>query len=173
MAWRQPQGIGVKIPEQNKLIIIPSITIYDTDNVEIGFITDLTPDSTRNVERIRILYAGAAGRVVEQVPGVEDWTIRCTGFALYEQTLPGALTQGTGANKIFHSLNSQYIPFKITIEEVHPITGDTITTEFGDCWLTAYSHPISVRNLHVAETATIQPAWVHTIEPSTQLEIGE
>jgi len=41
MPWKQPFGIGVKIPEQNKVIVTTSISILDNDNIEIGFITEL------------------------------------------------------------------------------------------------------------------------------------
>lgn len=173
MPWKQPFGIGVKIPTDNKVIVTTSISILDNDNREIGFITEFTYDTTRRVERIRVLYAGAAGRVVEQVPGPEDLTLRCTGFSLYDQTLPGALTQGTDTNKIFHALASQFNPFKISVEQIHPVTDDTITIEFGGCWISDFSHPIRQADLYVAETATIQPSWIHTIEPSTQEEVAE
>lgn len=168
MPWRQPQGIGVKIPEQNKLIISTSITILDTDNTEIGFITELSYSTTRRVERIRMLYATAAGRVVEQVPAPEDLTLTVNGFALYEQTLPGALTEGTEnhAGKIFHALNTQYIPFNITIEETHPVTNDTVVVLFGDCWMTDFSHPMRLADVYITETATVQPSYVKTLEAS-------
>lgn len=165
MSWKQPSGIGVQIPDSNQVVITTNISILNHDNEAVGFITDFTPETTRNVERIRVIAASTAGRVVEQVPGPEDLTIRATGFAIYDYTLLGLLTEGIGTSpeKIFHCLNTQYIPFNISIEETHPQdTGKVITTIFGNCWLLNYSHPISIRNLYIAETATIQPSYCHT-----------
>lgn len=177
MSWIQPSGIGVKIPSGNRVIITTNITILSHDNMPCGFITDFTPDSTRRVERVRILAASSAGRVVEQVPGPEDITLRVNGFAIYDATLLGIITKGSHTTPIdiFHCLNTQYIPFNITIEEIHPVPGggtnDTIVTLFGDCWLANYSHPISIRNLYITETATIQPSYCKTLVPATESDV--
>lgn len=164
-------GPGVRIPTTNNVIIPPSISILSMDGQEIGLISDIDITSTRRVERIRVVKASAAGRVVEQTPAPEDLSIRCTGFALYTSTLIGSLIKGSeGANAVFHSLNTQYQLFWIKVKEVHPVSQKTIITQYGDCWLTDYSHPISIRNLYIAETATVQPSWVKTVEVSDEGE---
>lgn len=160
------RGSGVMIPKTNKIIVTTSITIYGHDGKIMGYITDFTPDSARRVERIRHASFADAGRVIEQVPAPEDLTLRVTGFALYESSLVGRISRGVPEQEpdtVFFSLNDQSYPFTIELEHKHPAdAGNTYQILFGECLLTAHSHPWAIRNLYIAQTATVQPAWVET-----------
>lgn len=164
-------GIGVRIPSQNQIVISTGITIY-SGNKEIGFILSMSLEGSRRVERARELRAWTAGRVVEQILGPEDLTIRASGYALYQKNILGLLTQGTQPvppPSIFHSLNLQYIPFDIHVEEVHPVnTAKRVKVIYGNCQITSYTHPIAIRDLYVTETCNIQPAYVLTEYPESE-----
>jgi hypothetical protein len=158
------RGSGVMIPKTNKVVIVPSITIYGNDGKEIGFITDFTPDSARRVERIRHASFTDAGRVIEQVPAPEDLTLRVTGFSLYQSSMIGRLAHGVPElepDLLFVSLNEQAYPFTLEMSHTHPDdTSQMFRLIFGECWMTAFSHPWSIRNLYIAQTATLQPSWI-------------
>lgn len=164
-------GIGVRIPSSNQVIVTSGIDIY-SGNVKLGFIVSISLEGSRRVERIRELRAWTAGRIVEQVPGPEDLTIRANGYALYTKTLLGLLTRGTVPTPppdIFHSLNLQYLPFDIHVEEIHPVDPTKkIKVVYGGCYITSYSHPIAIRDLYITETATLQPQYVLTEYPDSE-----
>jgi hypothetical protein len=158
-------GVGVRLPESNKIVIPTSVSIRNKLGLEVGFVSDINPETTRRVERIRALKASAAGRVLEQCPAPEDTTIRCTGFALYTYTIMGLLTEGVeGCPKVYHALNTQHIQFNVKVEEdhPHPDVEDKIITVYGDCWITNYGRTLSIRNLYITETCVIQPSWILT-----------
>lgn len=161
------KGYGVGIPPSNKVIIPFSLTIYDLEGNEVGFITDLSYDTSRRVERIRHLNAFDAGRIIEQAPSPEDYTLSATGFSLYTndlanpQSVIGRLTKETGI-AVFECLNQQKIPFNIVKEVVHPATGTGYQTIFYECWLTRYSEAFATRNVVVTGTASIQPSYVES-----------
>ena len=176
---------GLSIPKVNVVVVPTLITIF-SEGKQIGFVTDLTYDSTRRAERIRHCNFADAGRIIEQVPSPTDFTLRCTGFCLYASSLlsriaggatgqedaariPSEADAGTLAN---HPdwLNS----YLFTIEEVirHPNSskasgGMKYGYIYGDCVVTDFSHPMSRANMIISETVTLQPTWVKpTIDPS-------
>lgn len=161
------KGYGVGIPPTNKVVIPFSLTIYDLEGNEVGFMTDLTYDTSRRVERIRHLNAFDAGRIIEQAPAPEDYTASCVGFTLYTgdlanpQSVIGRLTKETGI-AVFECLNQQRIPFNVVKEVVHPATGIGYQTIFYECWLTRYSETFAVRNVVVTANASIQPTYVES-----------
>ena len=169
------KGYGIGLPSSNRVVSPFSVTIYDADGIEIGFITDFTPDSTRRLERVRHLNAYDAGRIIEQVPGPEDPSISVSGFVLYSddvanpQSLIGRLTRELGV-AVFEALNQQRIPFTIVKEVIHPATGAGYKVIYHECWLARYSETWSVRNLVVTGSASIQPTY-HEVVNITR-EVG-
>lgn len=161
------KGYGVGIPPSNKVVIPFSLTIYDLEGNEVGFITDLSYDTSRRVERVRHLNAFDAGRIIEQAPAPEDFTVSCTGFSLYTddlanpQSVIGRLTKETGI-AVFEVLNQQKIPFNVVKEVVHPATGVGYQTIFFECWLTRFSEAFAVRNVVVTANASFQPTYVES-----------
>lgn len=161
------KGYGVGLPPSNKVVIPFSVTIYDLLGNEIGFITDLSYETSRRVERIRHLNAFDAGRIIEQSPAPEDFSVSCTGFSLYTddlanpQSVIGRLTKETGI-AVFEALNQQKIPFNIVKEVVHPATGKGFQTIFYECWLSRYSETFATRNVVVTASATVQPSYVES-----------
>ena len=155
---------GVKIPTTNRVVIPTSILISIAGSA-VGFIQDLTYDTSRTIERIRELNAPRAGRVVEQVPGVENITANGTGFCLYESNVISRIAKGATMSSItdvFFTITSQYIPFDVFITETHPLTGSGFRVTLENCWLVRYSHPVRVGDLMISETFEIQPQAVNS-----------
>lgn len=173
MPW-QKAGIPIGIPRTNLVIPTPLITVYATSagGVEVGYVSDLNYTTTRRAERVRHLNFTDAGRVIEQVPAPEDLTLNATGFALFKSTLLGRIIEGgtdaEGANKVFHSLNTQKYPFDIEVYAEHPATGDKVLVIFLGCWVTNFASPISIRNVFIAQTVTLQPSNIKTVEPEEE-----
>ena len=151
---------GVRIPETNKVVVITSITVFDTEGQEIGFIQELSPSSTRRVERIRDLSATRAGRVIEQVPSPEDLTVTGRGLCLYEQSVLRLITGFKPENTydVWFALTHQFIPFNVVVDVKHPVTNKGWYIMFSRCWLTSYGVTYRVGELFVAETFTFQPS---------------
>jgi hypothetical protein len=154
---------GLRIPVTNKVVVPTSASIYagvEGTLKKIGFIQEISYDSTRTVERIREISATRAGRVIEQVPKPEDMTVRCSGLALYESN---SLSQLCGENEPFFALNHQYIPFDVEILEYHPISSVTprgFKVVLQGCWLSQYSHPLRIRDMYITESASLQPTSI-------------
>jgi len=161
------KGYGIGIPPTNKVVIPFSLTIYDLEGNEVGYMISLTYDTTRRVERIRHLNAFDAGRIIEQAPAPEDYTASGEGFTLYTddlanpQSVIGRLTKETGI-AVFECLNQQRIPFNIVKQVVHPATGVGYETIFYECWLARYSETFATRNIVVSATVSIQPTYVES-----------
>ena len=118
---------GVKTPETNRIVIPPSITIFDENGDEIGFLVDLTEDCTRRLERIRAFSFAQAGRVLQIVPSPEDLSLSGTGIALYESNVLSRIAGPViDPKEVFRALSHQWQPFAIEIEERHPIGAGTI-----------------------------------------------
>jgi len=166
------QGDGVGIGVGNRATITTSYDIYDAEGNLVGYLTNVTRNDTRRVERIRHLSSHDAGRTVEQAPGPDEPTLTCEGFALYNKTeqsgdlphfsLPARLGGLTGAT-VFKSLNSQKVAFTIRVEDVHPATAAISRTFYLNCFLTRYSKPVQIGNVTVAETADVQVGQVDTL----------
>lgn len=174
---------GLKVPERNRIIVTPAITIL-SEGQEIGFITDITPETTRRVERIRHLNFADAGRIVEQVPAPSDFTLRVNGFSLYASTLMARISgQRTGDEEtpdvtetdpggiilVENWLDSLLFDVNWVIK--HP-TKDNVnyTVIFGDCVMVSHSQTVSIRNLYVTATATIQPTWLRVVPGDSGIE---
>jgi len=161
------KGYGLGIPPSNKVVIPFSLTIYDLEGNEVGYIISLSYETTRRVERIRHLNAFDAGRIIEQAPAPEDFSVTAEGFTLYTddlanpQSVIGRLTIETGI-AVFECLNQQRIPFNVVKEVVHPATGIGYRTIFFECWLARYSETFATRNIVVSATASIQPTYVES-----------
>lgn len=155
---------GVKIPTTNR-VVIPTSILISIAGAPVGFIQDLTYDTSRRVERIRELNAPRAGRIVEQIPSPEDITANGTGFCLYESNVISRIAKGATMSSItdvFFTITSQYIPFDVFLTETHPLTGSGFRVTLENCWLVRYSHPIRVGDLMISETFEIQPQAVNT-----------
>ena len=171
------RGAGVGIGVQNRATITTSYDIFDDQGNLIGYVTDIDRTDTRTVQRIRHLSSHDAGRTIEQAPGPDEVTLSLTGFALYNKpeqsgelphfSLAARLGGLTGAN-LFKSLNSQRVAFNIRVEEVHPSTGAVSRTYYFGCMLTNYTKPVSLGNITVAETASVQVAVVDNLATGSE-----
>ncbi len=152
---------GVKIPESNKVVVATSISVLNSDGEEIGFIQELSPSSTRRVERIRDLSATRAGRVIEQIPSPEDISLTGRGLCLYEKSALKLITgYSPEGHDVWFAITHQYIPFDIKVTTIHPATKKGWYIVFENCWLASYSTTYRVGELFIAETFTIQPSSI-------------
>lgn len=157
------RGDGVKIPEQNRVIISTSVDVLDDNGFNIGFIQTLNRTDNRQVQRVRHLDAVDAGRTVELSPGPEDNTLNATGFALYARGADKGSVFGRMAGfngQAFQSLNSNFIPFEVIESAIHPTTGATGDTTYGDNLITNYQRPINIGAVQVVETVALITSWV-------------
>jgi hypothetical protein len=159
------RGDKVKIPTDNRGIISTSVDLYDEEGNAMGFVQQFTRNDSRTVNRIRHLDSSDAGRIVELMPSPEEVNATLNGMAVY-----GASPQNRSAmlNRIaasrggpFKSLNSNYIPFALLEEWVHPTNiNERNHTYYLACLLSAYSHPVNIGAVQIAETATIAISYV-------------
>lgn len=174
-------GDGVAIPESNQVVVSTSVSIIVGSN-NVGFCQSLTPNFTRKVERIRHLNAEDAGRIVEQAPGPEDYTIQMTGFAVYpnaaanqpgspqnpvgsmlERILGSSPVQSAGAlaSLAFRCLSSQIVPFSCLDERKKPGFAEVVgRSRYVDCWMTSYSAPVAIGTVMLTETMAAQPSFI-------------
>jgi hypothetical protein len=157
-------GSPVGLASTNQTVISTTVTVYDQDGNEIGFMQQINRSDSRPTFKIRHLNAQDAGRIVEQQPGVEDYTLNVTGFGLYNQTdvaRNSLLNRLPGSTALkFKVLNDQFIPFAIKETETHPATQATNTTLYLGCYLTNFTKPISIQTVTITESATVVPSWV-------------
>jgi len=151
---------GLSLPATNK-VIVPSSTTILIDGSIIGFIQELSEDSGRTVDRVRELSGSRAGKVVEQVPGVENVTLRGTRFCLYEgnPVTEFLKEQGEVDGPIF-AITQQYIPFDVRVEERHPNSSADkkgFYVVFGECWFTRAAHSLRIGDLHIIDSFDLQP----------------
>lgn len=147
-----------------------SISVYDGEGNEIGFVTDVNYDATRRAERIRHLNAVDRGFTIEQAPYPEDYTVTLSGFGLYtmDDSTPGSLLRvageaGIGGNNLFYAICEQAEYFDLVVEETHPSSNSTakkFTRLYLDNIVTSFSDPISAGNAMISQRVTIQPSWV-------------
>lgn len=158
------RGDGVVIPTENQGLISTSIDIFDQEGLNIGFLQQNTRNDNRPTTRIRHLDRLDAGRVVEQMPSPEEVGLSINGMALYDV---GAIRKsifqriaGVSGNA-FRSLNSQFIPFNVREEWVHPSNpAQKGRTLYLGNWLNTFTRPINIGTAQVAETATTSVSWV-------------
>lgn len=156
-------GTGVGLATGNQTVISTSVGVFDEDGFDIGYINQINSNFTRPTTRVRHLNKADAGRTVEQQPGVEDFTLTVSGFALYQKndsdkrSLIARLPAGGGAFKV---LNQQQVPFVVREEETHPATNATNVYVYMGCMINQYSRPVNVGTTTVTESATITPSWV-------------
>ena len=182
------RGFRVGIPPTNVAVIASSVDVL-LGGANIGFVSQIQSQQTRNVERVRHLNTSDAGRIVEQVPLPEDATVNATGFALYNKAANQRLTllnrmsgNAFQANSpigdpnmdgdsaaAFVSLNQQHIPIDMVRTWKHPMQEEPGSTSgdeaaqrviFYDCYITNYSTPINIGTATVAETVTLQVGYV-------------
>ena len=154
---------GVKIPESNQVVVPTSTSILDDVGEEIGFISDISEDVTRRIERIREISASRAGRVREMVPGPEDLSLSGTGFALYESNVLLGLSKNVVSPKeIFRALSHQWTPFSVEITDIHPASGLGIVVTYSGCMIERYGRASRIGDLLITETFSIQAQSVNT-----------
>jgi hypothetical protein len=177
-------GDGVAVPSNNQVVVSTSVQIKIGDGNDVGFAQSITRNDTRRVDRIRHLSAVDAGRIMEQAPGPEDYTLRITGFAVYSDadilaTNPGEKATGSFLNQllgaagpqqvgnlshtIFRSMQSQIVPFDVVEERRRPGNDDPNSfgrTIYADCWMTSYSSPIQIGQITIAEDVSCQPTYI-------------
>jgi len=161
-------GYGVGLAPQNQVVISTAITVFDEQGNEIGFIQSLNRSDNRGTTPIRHLNKADAGRIIEQAPGVENYTLSASSFGLWNasdadrRSLINRLAGlgGPGGGGAFAVLNQQQIPFVIRQVEEHPATGAQNVTLFLGCMLTSFSRPVAVGTATISETSNITPSWV-------------
>lgn len=157
-------GYGVGQSPDAQVVVSTAITVYDEQGIEIGFIQSLQRNDTRTTVPIRHLNKADAGRIVEQVPNVENYTLSASSFGLWNVSstsrrsllnrLPGS------GSEAFVVLNQQQIPFVIRQVEEHPATGIQNVTLWLGCMLTSFNRPVNVGTATISETCNITPSWV-------------
>jgi len=175
------RGAGVGIGAENRATITTSYDVFDADGNLIGYVSEMSRTDTREITRVRHLSSHDAGRVIEMVPGPDNISLKCTGFALYNKSeqsgdLPhyslAARLGGMTGTEMFKSLNSQRVPFNIRMEETHPATGAVSRTYYFGCMLKSYAKPVSISGgggaVTVAETADIEVAVVDNLATSSE-----
>lgn len=177
MPFVAQNGDGVQLPRDNQVVVSTSITLLVAGKT-LGFVQSVNRTDTRRVDRVRHLDADDAGRIVEQAPGPEDYTLRINGFAVYPgsaaltQSSPGARPTGTLLNQIlslgegrgaaaFRCLSSQSLPFSLIEQRRHPGARERIgRTWYADCWMTNFSSPMQIGQITIAEEVQAQPTYV-------------
>jgi hypothetical protein len=175
MAALQTSTQGIVIPGTNKVIAPITVTILADTGNEIGFITEIDIRRRMRVERIRDLSGGHAGRVIEQVPYVEDYELACSGYALYTSTTLARLygSENNKADLDYIGILIGRLPCNIKIEFQHPGAkkGESGVPEpfylyFYGCYPTDYSTPIRMADIFLVERITLQPTSMKIVAPS-------
>lgn len=157
------RGYGVGLAPSNLTVIGTSVGVFDENGFEIGFIQSISRDDNRSTTKVRHLNKADAGRIIEQQPGVEEYSLSITGWGMYQksdtnkQSLLNRLPVGSG---VFQTMNQQFIPFAIREEQTHPATGATNVTLFLGCMIVRFSEPVNIGTTAVTQSATVTPSWV-------------
>jgi hypothetical protein len=165
-------GVPVKLSDQNLAVVTTSVDLFDDKGALIGYCTGIDRSESRTAQLIRHFSSKDGGRVIEQALGPEAVTLRLTGFSLYNSTSEaGTVPHGTLLDRlsrfpesdpayVFKSLNSQKIPFTLRYSETHPGTSKGTKIYFYGCIIINWTHPVSLGNVTVADTASIQVGQV-------------
>lgn len=163
----QTRGDAVSIPDANRVVISTSVDVLDSEGTNIGFLQQISRTDARTMNPIRHLDSVDAGRMLEQSPAPELNTLNITGYAVYNtgqdrESLLNRVTgrAAAGGGQRFRSLNSQFLPFQLIEAWTHPATGARGETQYGDCYLTNYTRPVSIATVMIVETANVQATWV-------------
>lgn len=181
MAGFVTRGRKVGLAPANRAVIASTVDIF-VNGLLAGFVTQMTSNHTRNVERIRNLSIEDAGRIVEQSPMPEDVTLNVTGFALYNSaeatrklllnriSVPfgDATNRDSRAAAAIVCLNEQHIPFDVVRRAAHPLPPGSIDNTaqniaYIGCLLTTYSYPVNIGAATISETAAVSVAHVEPI----------
>ena len=120
---------------------------------KIGTLQSFTSRSTRTVERIREI-ANNGGGIIEQVPGVTDYTIDIRKFLIYKQEIIQAL----GYDDLV-DLQDIQDPIDV-VETAHNPDGTSNTITYKDCWVTSATKSIANTTAAVSADVSIQPTAV-------------
>jgi hypothetical protein len=148
----------------NQIVVATSITIFDQQGVEIGYIESLNYSSNRPVTLAYHLNGSDAGRPIESVSGIEKGTLSATGFALYDKT---ALDRGGLINRLagagaepFVVLANQQVPFSIRQVEKHPANPALVRKKiFLGCMLTSLTRAVGIGNQLITESVNMTYMW--------------
>lgn len=153
------RGDGVGIPKQNRIISGTTIDIIDDDGYKIGYVQEISWSGNRRVEVARHLDSEDAGKVIEQTPGPENYTMNISGFSLYDR---GGSNRGALINRLSKgmagaaSVNGQKASFNLVERSKHPATGEVTVRRFYDVWLTQYGETRNINTVQVVDRATAQ-----------------
>lgn len=159
-------GSGVGLDPKNQTVITTSVGVFDDLGFEIGLLQNINRDDNRPTIDVRHLNKADAGRIVEQQPGIETYSLTVNGWMMYQkndaakQSLLNRLPSDISGSGVFKVMNDQFIPFSIREEETHPSTNITNVTLFLGCMITSYSKPINLMGTSIVETAHVKPSWV-------------
>ena len=167
MAGLVTHGERVGLYEGNQVIVSSSVTVFDNEGAEIGYIQSLTDTDSRPTTVIRHLNGADAGRPVEQAPAPETHALTASSFALYnvsQSNRMSLLSRIVGQNgKMFSTLQSQHIPFIVHREDEHPSNANEVnsTTWYG-CYLTNHTTTTNIGTVTITESCNITPSWKET-----------
>lgn len=119
----------------------------------VGTLTRFSPNASKRVERVREISTRAGGRALEMIPGTTDISIDVEKLRLYKESLFNAL------GFPIYSIEDLNSPFDITETLTDP-EGIREHTIYHSCLLSSYSRAVSTGNTLIAETATIQVAYI-------------
>ena len=148
----------------NLVVVTTGISVFDQVGLEIGYIENLDRTDNRPTTLIKHLNKADAGRSVEQVPGIEGYTLSASGYALYNSSNAkrrSIINRLVGSEAdAFVTMAQQTTPFAIRQEETHPATLFTQITYFLGCMLTNYSRPVSIGTVTIAEKVNITAMYI-------------
>jgi len=133
------------------------------NNKEIGTIRSFSPSQDKTIERIREIATTSGQRVIELVPGVTDISISVERFTLYKNDFMNAVGgKINSASDAFQSLEEWVDPFDVEEVMTDPVTASERNITYKGCLISTLGKTIEVGTTYVAETATIQVAWIDT-----------
>ena len=124
-------GDGVWIPSDNNIVVASSIDILNSYGRPAGYITDVSGAMAQPKTLMRHLNAIDAGRPIEIVPGVPDYSLTANGFMLYRDVgggeqdfLVNRIIAGSKNPTTIHSIAGIRDYFDIGVRFSHPSTED-------------------------------------------------
>lgn len=151
------RGDGVSFGPRNRAINGATIDVLDDNGYRIGYLSSIAWTTSRRLERLRHLSSEDAGRVIEIVPGTEDFSCTLVGYSLYDKGLTdrGSLINRLGSSvAAIKTLMGQREPFHLVVKAKHPTTGEVAIRRFFDCWLSGYGETRSIGNTTQTESAS-------------------
>lgn len=140
------------------------------NTVVIGSLTNFSPSSSQDVERIRCIDSDYGTRVRELLAGPSDHKIRAEKVQLFKTPLFVAL------GRTVYSLEDMKDPFDIEEYEYHTnpgpaamdgtqvkAAGEGIKRVYHDCILASYERTITTGTIYIAERCDIEVSYITAV----------